>query len=107
VRVTESIGIADLVFQSHHWRYRELLVQGRASESEAELRLLEEWAERTGEPAKRAIPPVFRAGRALWEGRFDEAETRAAEALSELGPGVVSWAVGRATEPTDLLRFFQ
>ena len=107
LRVAEAAGVADWVFQAHYRRYYELLVQGRASESETELRLLEEWAERTGEPAKRVLPAVFRAGRALWEGRFDEAETRIARALSELGPGVVSWAPVMATDLTNYLRSFQ
>ena len=107
VRVTEAVGVADWVYAAHFLRYHELLVQGRASESEAELRLLEEWAERTGEPARRVHPPLFRAGRALWEGRFDEAETRIARALSEIGPGVVSAAPRLAGEQMYLLRYFQ
>jgi tetratricopeptide (TPR) repeat protein len=107
VRVTEAAGAADAALQAHSTRYQELLVQGRASESEAELRAVEEWAERTGEPGKRAIPPLLRAGRALWEGRFDEAETRAAEALSELGSGLGRHAVQMAASLTFCLRAFQ
>ena len=107
VRVTEAAGAADDALQAHHTRYNELLVQGRARESEAELRAVEEWAERTGEPAKRAIPPVLRAGRALWEGRFDEAETRAAEALGELEAGVGRLVEVMAAELTFLLRAYQ
>jgi DNA-binding winged helix-turn-helix (wHTH) protein/tetratricopeptide (TPR) repeat protein len=107
VRVSEAAGVADWMFQAHYRRYYELLVQGRASESEAELRLVEEWAERTGEPAKRALPSLYWAGRALWGGRFEEAETRIAGALSELPPGVVSWAHVWARQQALCLRLFQ
>ena len=105
--VAEAVGTPERVFMARFVRYQELLVQGRASESEAELRLVEEWAERTGEPAMRAIPPILRAGRALWEGRFDEAETRIAGALSDLPPRVVSWAPAQATEQMTCLLHFQ
>jgi len=107
MRVAEAIGVADLVFSSHEWRYRELLVQGRASESETELRHVEEWTERTGEPAKRVLPAMFRAGRALWEGRFDEAETRITRALSELGSGVESHVAVMAADLKAFLLLFQ
>jgi tetratricopeptide (TPR) repeat protein len=88
-------------------RYEQLLGRGRVSESETELRAYEEWAERAGEPGRRAIPPLLRAGRALWEGRFDEAETGAAEALSALGPGVGREAVQMAAQLTFWLRAYQ
>jgi tetratricopeptide (TPR) repeat protein len=109
VRLGEATAADDPgdALEAHRMRYEQLLAKGRVSESEAELRLVEEWAERTGEPGRCAIPPLLRAGRALWEGRFDEAETRAAEALSELGSGVGREALQWATQLTFWLRAYQ
>jgi DNA-binding winged helix-turn-helix (wHTH) protein/tetratricopeptide (TPR) repeat protein len=109
VRLGEATAADDPgdALEAHRMRYEQLLGQGRVSESETELRAIEEWAERTGEPGLRAIPPLFRAGRALWEGRFDEAETGAAESLSELGPDLGRGTVQMAAQLTFWLRFFQ
>jgi len=107
VRVSEAARIGDWACEAHRLRYAELLVQGRIRESEAELRALGEWAERVRRPALLAAPGVDRAARAVWEGRFDDAETLASEAMSLLG----SWPSGQigpnvATQKL-ILRAFQ
>src|SRR4029450_12976974 len=67
--------------QGHHWRMLALLELGDIPAAEVEIAAQARLAEELRQPAQRWYTGVVRAMRALFEGRFEEGERLAEEAL--------------------------
>ena len=100
VRLIRRTGNRVLAFSAHHWRYCDLLELGDVGGMENEFHACRALAAELREPAMRGWIDVFRAGRAMWEGRFEECERVATENL-----GLAQW-LGNAAQTLHFLQMF-
>jgi len=75
-------GSERLAATARTWRYLDLLELGRVEDAEADLAVIEDVANRLGEPRRRHQALTLHAGLALHRGRLAQAEALAAEALA-------------------------
>jgi tetratricopeptide (TPR) repeat protein len=100
VRLSRSTGNRALAFSAHHWRYCDLLELGDVGGMENEFHACRALAAELREPAMQGWIDIFRAGRALWEGRFEECERLATDNL-----GLARW-LGNAAQTLYFLQMF-
>jgi tetratricopeptide (TPR) repeat protein len=72
-------GDRSLAFAAHHWRYCDLLELGDVAGMENEFQACRALAQELREPAMLGWVDIFRAGRAMWQGRFQECERLATD----------------------------
>jgi tetratricopeptide (TPR) repeat protein len=87
VYLAEDTGARDLAFQAHVFRLGDLLEVGRIDAVDDEIETIARLADELRQPLYQWWTPMFRAMRALLEGRLDEAE-RCAEAGAAIGQRV-------------------
>lgn len=94
IDLAERIGDKELSIRGRAFRLIELLEKGDIAEADEQYRSVERLADETRQPIYRYISDLFRAGVALREGRFADAE--------EILPSVREWAYrqGRVTAVT-------
>src|SRR5581483_2713782 len=95
-RVAEAAGDRELALQGRLWRLRALLELADVAAVERETREYTALAEALREPEYRAAAAAWAALRAMLEGRFEESERAAHEAL----------AIGQQMGSEDAERFF-
>ena len=90
---TELIALADesgwmeVAMEAHNWRSAVFEEDGDLPASDADLAALDRLAARAGRPFYTATVAMRRAGRALAQGRYDDAERFAAVTLAHGGEG--------------------
>ena len=84
LRLAESADDRELALQSRHWVVTDLLELGQIESAEREIAAHARLAEELRQPLYLWFASVWRAMRALLQGRFDHAESLAATAL-EIG----------------------
>ena len=82
VRHAEASAELELALQGHSWRLVDLLELGRAEEIDDEIAACASLADRLAQPFYRSWVAGLHPMRALMQGRFDEAERLAKEALA-------------------------
>jgi predicted ATPase len=82
IRHAESSAELELAIQGHSWRLVDLLEFGQTEEIDAEIAACVELADRLGQPFYRSWVAGLHPMRALMQGRFDEAERLATDALT-------------------------
>ena len=83
-------GDAERVTQGRDWRMLALMELGNVTAVDAELEAMSVVVEELRQPAQRWLVWSTRAMRALFDGRFDEAERLITEALT-IGEGAQGW----------------
>jgi DNA-binding SARP family transcriptional activator/tetratricopeptide (TPR) repeat protein len=81
VRHAEASAEPELALQGHSWRLVDLLELGRVEEIDDEIAACTSLADRLGQPFYRSWVAGLHPMRALMQGRFDEAERLANQAL--------------------------
>jgi DNA-binding SARP family transcriptional activator len=82
IRNAEASAEVELAFQGHSWRLVDLLELGRSDEIDDEIAACVNLADRLGQPFYRSWVAGLHPMRALMQGRFDDAERLASEALA-------------------------
>ena len=82
IRHAEASAELELALQGHSWRLVDLLELGQAEEIDDEIAACVSLADRLGQPFYRSWVAGLHPMRALMQGRFDEAERLATEALA-------------------------
>lgn len=82
LHLAETVGDLELALTAHVWRRIDLLELGEGAASGQEIDAYARIAGRLRQPHYLGYTAMFRAARALREGRFDEAEHLAREALA-------------------------
>jgi tetratricopeptide (TPR) repeat protein len=90
VHNAEASGELELALQGHSWRLVDLLELGRAEEIDEEIAACANLSELLGQPFYRSWVAGLHPMRALMEGRFEEAERLAREAL-EVAEAAGNW----------------
>src|SRR4051794_9341819 len=81
VRCAEASAEPELALQGHSWRLVDLLELGRVEEIDDEIAACTSLADRLGQPFYRSWVAGLHPMRALMQGRFEEAERLAGQAL--------------------------
>jgi DNA-binding SARP family transcriptional activator/tetratricopeptide (TPR) repeat protein len=82
IRHAEASAELELALQGHSWRLVDLLELGRTEDVDDEIAACVKLADRLGQPFYRSWVAGLHPMRALMQGRFDEAERLATEALA-------------------------
>ncbi len=82
VQLYEQSGDKALAAGAHGWRLTDLLELGETQKIDAEIEAYAEIAGELRQPSMQWMPLMFRAGKALLEGRFEEGEKLALQALA-------------------------
>ena len=82
IRHAEASAELELALQGHSWRLVDLLELGQAEEIDDEIAACASLADRLGQPFYRSWVAGLHPMRALMQGRFDDAERLAREALA-------------------------
>ena len=82
VRHAEASAEPELALQGHSWRLVDLLELGRVEEIDDEIAACSSLADRLGQPFYRSWVAGLHPMRALMQGRFDDAERLARQALA-------------------------
>ena len=82
IRQAEASAELDLALQGHSWRLADLLELGRTDELDYEIAACVALADQLGQPFYRSWAAGLHPMRALMQGRFDDAERLAGEALT-------------------------
>jgi eukaryotic-like serine/threonine-protein kinase len=82
LELAERAGDDDMVVRGHAYRLTDLLVLGDIAGVDRELEIYTRLAKRLRQPQHLWHVPLFRAMRAIMEGRFDDAEALSAEAAT-------------------------
>ena len=82
IRHAEASAELELALQGHSWRLVDLLELGQADEIDDEIAACATLADRLGQPFYRSWVAGLHPMRALMQGRFDDAERLAREALA-------------------------
>jgi predicted ATPase/class 3 adenylate cyclase len=93
VELYEQLGDKAMAATAHGWRLTDLLEVGETQNVDAEIEAFEKLAEELRQPTMQWQPLMFRAGKALLEGRFEEGERLALQALAlgqRIGGGVLA-----------------
>src|SRR5262249_29170069 len=96
VRLAESSGAREMAIQAHVWRLGDLLELGNLDAVDGEIETVARLANELRQPLYQWWPPMFRAMRALLEGRFTDAELLAEEGV----------AIGQRVQGRVALRIF-
>jgi tetratricopeptide (TPR) repeat protein len=88
--IAGQAGDAERVTQGRDWRMLALMELGNVTAVDAELEAMSVVVEELRQPAQRWLVWSTRAMRALFDGRFDEAERLITEALT-IGEGALGW----------------
>jgi DNA-binding SARP family transcriptional activator/tetratricopeptide (TPR) repeat protein len=83
IRHAEACAEAELALQGHNWRLVDLLELGHPEEIDEEIAACVSLADRLDQPFYRSWVAGLHPMRALMQGRFDDAERLATEALAE------------------------
>lgn len=100
VRLVRRTGNRALGFAAHHGRYCDLLELDDVAGMENEFQACRALAAELREPAMVGWIDLLAAGRAMWEGRFEESERLATE-----NAGLARW-LGKATQTPHFLQMF-
>ncbi|MGH7821919.1 MAG: hypothetical protein ACREQ9_19325, partial [Candidatus Binatia bacterium] len=82
LRLAEEAGDTEREHQAHHWRMLSLLELGELAAADVEIEAQVRLAEELRQPAQRWYAGMVRAMRTLLDGRFEEGERLAEEALA-------------------------
>ncbi len=82
IRYADASGGLELALQGHSWRLVDLLELGRADEIDDEIAACGDIADRLQQPFYRSWVAGLHAMRTLMQGRFDDAERLAGDALA-------------------------
>ncbi len=87
IRLADESGWVEVAMEAHNWRSAVYEEYGDLPASDADLAALDRLAARAGRPFYTATVAMRRAGRALAQGRYDDAERFAAVTLAHGGEG--------------------
>jgi tetratricopeptide (TPR) repeat protein len=93
IRLSDEVGDKERAAQGHDYRICALMELGDIATVDAELEVVTRLAEELRQPAQRWIATHTHAMRALFDGRFEDAEELIHEAL-EVGRGAQGWDAG-------------